>query len=110
MGFTIELQNLGDAQLCREITAHLEHAFSDRKGDWRVSISGSRAAESWICEWKDHMDSNGLIRSQALLESMSLRPSARWFSSSCHQSKRDCGSRSSGFGIDFLWQRRRLIH
>jgi hypothetical protein len=47
MGFTIELLNLGDAQLCREITAHLEHAFSDRKGDWRVSISGSRAAETW---------------------------------------------------------------
>jgi hypothetical protein len=47
MGVTIELQNLGDAQLCRDITAHMEHAFSDRQGDWRVSIAGSRAAESW---------------------------------------------------------------
>jgi hypothetical protein len=47
MAVTIELQNLGDARLCREITAHLEHVFSDRKGEWRVSISGSRAAESW---------------------------------------------------------------
>jgi len=47
MGITIELQNLGDAQLCREITAHVEHAFSDRKGDWRVSIAGSRASENW---------------------------------------------------------------
>jgi hypothetical protein len=47
MGVTTELQNLGDVQLCREITAHLEHAFSDRKGEWRVSIGGSRAAESW---------------------------------------------------------------
>lgn len=47
MGVTTELQNLGDAQLCREITAHLEHAFSDRKGEWRVSISGSRASEAW---------------------------------------------------------------
>jgi hypothetical protein len=47
MGVTIELQNLGDAELCREITAQVEHAFSDRQGNWRVSITGSRAAESW---------------------------------------------------------------
>ena len=47
MGVTIELQNLGDAQLCRDITARLEHAFSGRQGDWRVSITGSRAAETW---------------------------------------------------------------
>ena len=47
MGVTIELQNLGDAQLCRDITAHLENAFSERLGEWRVSIAGSRAAENW---------------------------------------------------------------
>jgi hypothetical protein len=47
MGVTIELQNLGDAQLCRDITAHIEHAFSDRPGDWRVSIAASRASENW---------------------------------------------------------------
>ncbi len=47
MGVTVELQNLGDAQLCREITAHIEHAFADRRGDWRVSIAGSRASENW---------------------------------------------------------------
>jgi hypothetical protein len=47
MGVTVELQNLGDAQLCRDITAHLEHAFSGRQGEWRVSIAGSRVAESW---------------------------------------------------------------
>ncbi|HLJ90831.1 MAG TPA: hypothetical protein VKZ53_28765 [Candidatus Angelobacter sp.] len=47
MGVTIELQNLGDVQLCREITAQIEHAFSGRQGNWLVSISGSRAAESW---------------------------------------------------------------
>ncbi len=44
---TIELQNLGDAQLCRDITAHIEHAFADRRGDWRVSIAGSRASDNW---------------------------------------------------------------
>lgn len=47
MGVTIELQNLGDAQLCRDITAHLEHTFSGRQGEWRVSIAGSRAAANW---------------------------------------------------------------
>jgi hypothetical protein len=47
MGITIELQNLGDAQLCREITVLIEHAFSGRQGAWRVSISGSRAADNW---------------------------------------------------------------
>ena len=47
MGVTIEPQNLGDAQLCRDITAYLEHGFSSRQGEWRVSIVGSRAAESW---------------------------------------------------------------
>jgi hypothetical protein len=47
MEVTIELQNLGDAQLCRDLTAYLEHAFSGRKGEWRVSIAGSRAAENW---------------------------------------------------------------
>jgi len=47
MAVIIELQNLGDAQLCRDITAHLEHALCERKGDWHVSITGSRAAENW---------------------------------------------------------------
>ena len=47
MAVTIELHNLGDAQLCRDITVHLEHAFSERPGEWRVSITGSRAADTW---------------------------------------------------------------
>jgi hypothetical protein len=47
MAVTIELWNLGDAQLCREITEQVEHAFSDRQGPWRVSIAGSRTTENW---------------------------------------------------------------
>jgi hypothetical protein len=47
MAVTIELQNLGDVQLSRDITAHIEHAFAGRGGDWRVSIAGSRASENW---------------------------------------------------------------
>ena len=47
MGVSVELQNLGDPQLCREIVARIEHALSDRRGEWRVSIAGSRASENW---------------------------------------------------------------
>lgn len=47
MGVTVELQNLGDAQLCQEIVARIEHALSDKPGDWRVCIAGSRGSENW---------------------------------------------------------------
>jgi len=47
MGVTIELENLGDAQLCREIAVGIEHALNEKTGDWRVSIAGSHASESW---------------------------------------------------------------
>ena len=47
MGITVELQNLGDPQLSKEITAGIEHSLSDRRGNWRVSIAGSRATENW---------------------------------------------------------------
>src|ERR1700756_787632 len=47
MGVTAELQNLGDARLSKEIAANIEHALSDRREDWRVTIAGSRASENW---------------------------------------------------------------
>ena len=47
MAVTVELQNLGDTQLSKEITARIEHALSDRRGQWRVSIAGSCASENW---------------------------------------------------------------
>ncbi len=47
MGVTVELHNLGDARLSKEIAASIEHALSDRLGDWRVTIAGSRASENW---------------------------------------------------------------
>ena len=47
MAVTAELQNLGDARLSKEIAANIEHALSDRRGDWRVTIAGSRASENW---------------------------------------------------------------
>lgn len=65
---TIELQNLGDAQLCRDITARIEHAFADRRGDWRVSIAGSRASENWEMRVEGP---NGFERSYTLVSSAS---------------------------------------
>ena len=47
MGVVIELQNLGDAQLSREIVANIEHVLSDKPGEWRVSIAESHASENW---------------------------------------------------------------
>lgn len=47
MGVTIKLQNLDDAQLCRDIAACIERAFADRRGDWRMSIAGFRASQNW---------------------------------------------------------------
>ena len=66
MAVTVELQNLGDAQLCREITAHIEHAFADRRGNWRVSIAGSRASENWEMRMEGP---NGFERSYSLAPS-----------------------------------------
>ena len=43
----VELQNVGDAQLSKEITARIEHALSEKRGEWRVTISGSHAGENW---------------------------------------------------------------
>jgi hypothetical protein len=47
MGVTAELENIGDTRLSQEITASIEHALSERRGDWRVTIAGSRASENW---------------------------------------------------------------
>ena len=63
MGVTIELQNLGDEQLCREVTARIEHAFADRQGAWRVSVIGSRASETWAINVEGP---NGFERSYSL--------------------------------------------
>jgi hypothetical protein len=63
MGVIIELHNLGDPQLCRDIALHIEHAFADRRGEWRVSIAGSRASENWEMRVEGP---NGLERSYIL--------------------------------------------
>lgn len=47
MAVTVEMQNTGDSAARAEIVAVIEHVLSDRRGDWRVSIVGSRANANW---------------------------------------------------------------
>ena len=60
---SVELQNTGDPAVGREVQALVEHALSDRPGDWRVSIVGSRASENWEMKVEGP---NGLERSYTL--------------------------------------------
>ena len=47
MSARIEMQNTGDPRTRGEIVAVIEHVLSDRPGEWRVSIVGSRANDNW---------------------------------------------------------------
>ena len=62
----VELRNIGDSGVGAEVQALVEHAMSDRPGDWRVSIVGSRENDSW--EMKV-LGPNGFERSYALVGS-----------------------------------------
>ena len=44
---SLELHNTGDLGDMAEIRALVEHALSNRPGDWRVSIVGSRENDMW---------------------------------------------------------------
>ena len=43
----LELHNIGDPDVGAEVRALVEHALSERVGDWRVSIIGSRENDGW---------------------------------------------------------------
>ena len=47
MAVTVEMHNTGDADGQRDVVALVEHVLSDRTGDWRVTIVGSRANDKW---------------------------------------------------------------
>ena len=47
MAVSVELHNTGNPGIGSEVQALVEHALSDRPGDWRVSIVGSRENDSW---------------------------------------------------------------
>ena len=39
--------NTGDSRMRTEVVAMIEHVFSDKPGDWHVSIAGSRENDTW---------------------------------------------------------------
>src|ERR1700686_4505455 len=45
MAVLLELRNTGDAGVGAEIRALVEHALSDRPGDWRGGVLGSRGKD-----------------------------------------------------------------
>src|SRR5450755_4312824 len=66
MALTLELHNTGDPGASAEVRALVEHALSDRPGDWQVSIVGSRENDGW--EMKI-LGPNGFERSYTLVGS-----------------------------------------
>jgi hypothetical protein len=63
MAVLVELHNTGDAAIGPEVRALIEHALSDRPGDWRVSIVGSRENDDWDMKV---LGPNGFERSYTL--------------------------------------------
>jgi hypothetical protein len=47
MAVLVEMHHTGDPQLQREVVALVEHALSNRPGDWRVVIIGSQGSDQW---------------------------------------------------------------
>ena len=47
MAVVVEMQNTGDSRARAEIALVIEHVLSDRPGEWRVSIVGSRENDNW---------------------------------------------------------------
>ena len=47
MAVALELHNTGDSGDEAEVRALVEHALSDRPGEWWVSILGSRENDGW---------------------------------------------------------------
>jgi hypothetical protein len=66
MALSVELHNIGDPGAGAEVQALVEHALSDRPGDWRVSIIGSRENDRWEMKIEGP---NGFERSYTLIGS-----------------------------------------
>jgi hypothetical protein len=63
MAVSLELHNTGDPSIGSEIQALVEHHLSERPGDWRVSIVGSRENDDWDLKV---LGPNGFERSYTL--------------------------------------------
>ena len=47
MAVVVEMQNTGSEEVQRDVAAMVEHVLAERPGDWRVSIIGSQARDTW---------------------------------------------------------------
>jgi len=47
MPVVVEMHNVGDLNVQRDVVALVEHTLSDRVGDWRVLIIGSQESDRW---------------------------------------------------------------
>jgi hypothetical protein len=72
MAVSLELHNTGDPSIGPEIQALVEHYLSDRPGDWRVSIVGSRENDDWDLRSWGRMGLRGHTPWQEVQESTSL--------------------------------------
>jgi len=66
MAMSVELHTTGNSGAGAEVQVPVEHVLSDRAGDWRVSIVGSRQNENWEMKVEGR---NGLERSYTLVGS-----------------------------------------
>jgi hypothetical protein len=64
MSLLVELHNTGDTMIRTAVQAIVERVLSDRPGEWRVSIVGSRAKEDWEMKVEGP---NGFERSYTLI-------------------------------------------
>jgi len=47
MPVVVEMHNIGDMNLQRDVVAIVEHVLFTRVGDWRVLIVGSQESNGW---------------------------------------------------------------
>jgi len=47
MPVSVEMHNVGELSLQRDVAAVVEHVLSGREGDWRVLIVGSQGSDRW---------------------------------------------------------------
>ena len=47
MPVVVEMHNVGDLNLQRDVVATVGHVLSGRMGDWRVLIVGSKESDRW---------------------------------------------------------------
>jgi hypothetical protein len=47
MPVLVEMHNISDLSLQRDVAAIVEHILAERAGDWRVQIVGSQESDRW---------------------------------------------------------------